>query len=84
MNSTYQNDWIEIHRVTNDDDGNELNELLVQLTNGSSDAAWKYLHNIEKGCLRLTIHASSGSKYHGFMAEVTLFPVTPFCKIYLE
>jgi hypothetical protein len=83
LNSTYQNDWIEIHRVTNDVDGNEINELLVYLTNGSSDATWKHLYNVEKGCLRVTIYASSGSKLNGFMAEITLFPVTPFCKFIL-
>ncbi|CAF0957495.1 unnamed protein product, partial [Adineta ricciae] len=78
LNSTYQNDWIEIHRVNNDQDGNERNELLTSLTNGSSETAWRNLYSIEKGCLRVTIHASSGSKIDGFMAEVTLFPVTPF------
>jgi hypothetical protein len=80
LNSTYQNDWIEIHRVRNDKDGNEINELLTYLTNGSSDTAWKYLYNVENGCLRVTIHSSSGSKFNGFMAEITLFPITPFCK----
>ncbi|CAM4799581.1 unnamed protein product [Rotaria magnacalcarata] len=78
LNSTYQNDWIEIHRVTNDENGHEKNELLTYLTNGSSDAAWKHLYSIEKGCLRVTIYASSGSKAHGVIAEVTLYPVTPF------
>ncbi|CAF4925729.1 unnamed protein product, partial [Rotaria sp. Silwood1] len=78
LNSTYQNDWIEIHRVINDEDGNEKNELLIYLTNGSSNAAWKHLYSIEKGCLRVTIYASSGSKINGFMAEVTLYPITPF------
>jgi hypothetical protein len=81
LNSSYQNDWIEIHRVRNDGDGNEINELLTSLTNGSSDSAWKHLYHVEKGCLRVTIHASSGSITNVFMAEVTLFPVTPFCKL---
>ncbi|UJR14923.1 hypothetical protein I4U23_001905 [Adineta vaga] len=78
LNSTYQNDWIEIHRVRNDEDGNERNDLLASLTNGSTETAWKQLYSVEKGCLRVTIHASSGSQMHGFMGEITLFPVTPF------
>lgn len=80
LNSTYQNDWIEIHRVYNDEQGTEINELLTYLTNGSSEAAWKQLYTVEKGCLRLTIYASSGRKTNGIMAEITLFPITPFCK----
>lgn len=83
MNSSYQNDWIEIHRVLQDENGYERNELLTVLTNGSTDAAWKHLYNVEKGCLRVTMYASSGSKFHGFTAEVTLYPVTPYCKFYL-
>ena len=80
MNSTYQNDWIEIHGVTNDQYGNEIDELLAYLTNGSSDAAWRHFYAVEKGCLRITLSASSGNKFNGFMAEITLFPITPFCK----
>lgn len=82
LNSTYQNDWIEIHRVYNDEQGYQINELLTQLTNGSSDAEWKHLYHVEKDCLRLTMHASSGRKTNGFMAEITLYPVTPFCKYF--
>jgi hypothetical protein len=66
----------------NDDDGHEKNELLTYLTNGSSEAAWKHLYTVDKGCLRVTIHASSGSKSNGFMAEITLFPITPFCEYF--
>jgi len=73
INSTYQNDWIEIHRVNN-----EENQLIAYLTNGSSEADWRQLYSVNNGCLRVTIHASSGRKTQGFMAEITLFPVTPF------
>ena len=54
--------------------------LLTYLTNGSNDDAWRQLYDIDHGCLRITIHASSGRLTNGFMAEVTLFPLSPFCK----
>lgn len=80
INTTYQNDWIEIHRV---DHNEQTNDLLIHLTNGSTDAMWKKFYSVEKGCLRVTIHSSSGAPTNGFMGEITVFPITPICTFFV-